>query len=361
MLRIFGWSFVVTVVSLVAALVYGGWASLGLCLILGVLEVSLSFDNAVVNASVLNRMSDYWQRIFLTAGILIAVFGMRLLLPLLIVGATAHLSPAEAVRLALDKGPVDMPGSYAYLLTQAHPQIAAFGSAFLLMLFLDFLFDERDVHWLRLIEEPLASLGRFRNLPIMITGGLVVLASQVLAENPGTVLLAGLLGLLTYLLVAGLGDMLEQPEDDEHHRSELLKATGRAAFFMFLYLEVLDASFSFDGVIGAFALTADPILIALGLGFIGAMYVRSITVYLIRKGTLTEYVYLEHGAHWAIGALALLLLLSVGFEVPQMLTGLIGVVFIIASLWSSTHLPRTDNEGDTEMSTGGQTRIASPS
>ena len=82
---------------------------------------------------------------------------------------------------------------------------------------------------------------------------------------------------------------------------------GKAAFFMFLYLEVLDASFSFDGVIGAFAITNDIVLMALGLG-IGAMYVRSLTVYLVRQGTLDDYVYLEHGAHYAIGALAVILL-----------------------------------------------------
>ena len=94
--------------------------------------------------------------------------------------------------------------------------------------------------------------------------------------------------------------------------SQLAKATGKAGFFLFLYLEVLDASFSFDGVIGAFAITTDPILIALGLGLIGAMFVRSLTVFLVRKGTLADYVYLEHGAHWAIGALAVILLVGIG-------------------------------------------------
>lgn len=94
---------------------------------------------------------------------------------------------------------------------------------------------------------------------------------------------------------------------------------------------MLDASFSFDGVIGAFAITADPIIIALGLGLIGAMFVRSLTVYLVRKGTLSEYVYLEHGAHWAIGALAFILLYSIGTHVPEIITGLIGVALIIAA------------------------------
>jgi hypothetical protein len=87
-------------------------------------------------------------------------------------------------------------------------------------------------------------------------------------------------------------------------------------------------------VVGAFAITSDPIIIAIGLG-IGAMFIRSLTVYLVRKGTLSEYVYLEHGALWAIGALAVLLLITIKYEVPEVVTGLIGVAFIGAALVSS--------------------------
>src|SRR5207245_6010504 len=118
-----------------------------------------------------------------------------------------------------------------------------------------------------------------------------------------------------YLLVNGLGEFFDQDGAEEEDADELEKqlernkakhVVGKAAFFLFLYLEVLDASFSFDGVVGAFAITSDPIIIAIGLG-IGAMFIRSLTVYLVKKGTLAEYVYLEHGALYAIGALAILL------------------------------------------------------
>jgi hypothetical protein len=341
-LRTFGWSLAVTAVTLVVSFVYGGWTALGLCLILGLLEVSLSFDNAIVNAKVLERMSAFWQKMFLTVGIIIAVFGMRLVLPLLIVGMTAHLGPVEAIQLALDKGDVHEPGSYAYILHQAHPQIAAFGAMFLLMLFLDFLFTERDDHWLTFLERPLARVGKLDKASVIIAGVSLLLTAEFLAESAGDVLLAGVLGIVTYLAVSGLGDLLGEASDDEvdsvpapRKTSEMNKIVGRAAFFSFLYLEVLDGSFSFDGVIGAFAITSDPIIIALGLGFIGAMYVRSITVFLVKKGTLSEYIYLEHGAHWAIGALAIMLLISIGHEVPEAVTGLLGLAFIGASLVSS--------------------------
>ncbi|MGY1620454.1 DUF475 domain-containing protein [Geodermatophilus sp. SYSU D00691] len=381
-LRIFGWSFGVTAISLVVAFLYGGWTALALCLILGILEVSLSFDNAVVNAKVLERMSAFWQKIFLTIGIVIAVFGMRLVFPLLIVGITADLGPIEAVDLAMEGGDPEEPGTYGYLLNQAHPLIAAFGGLFLLMLFLDWLFEEREISWLGWLERPLARIGKLDALSVIIAATLLVLATEFLVteDERGSVLVSGVLGLITYLAVNGLGSLFEAGGDDDEAEvtatpgihgdattvletveatdgpvkvaekvgipvksggpTALAKATGKAAFFLFLYLEVLDASFSFDGVIGAFAITSDPIIIALGLGLIGAMYVRSITVFLVRRGTLSEYVYLEHGAHWAIGALALILLLSLEWHIPEVITGLIGVAFIGAALLGSVRRNR---------------------
>ena len=102
----------------------------------------------------------------------------------------------------------------------------------------------------------------------------------------------------------------------------------------FLYLNVLDASFSFDAVIGAFALSNNMVVIALGLS-IGAMFVRSLTLLLVQKGTLAQYRYLEHGAFWAIIALGAIMLLSARFEIPETITGLIGATLIGISLWWS--------------------------
>ena len=357
-LRIFGPSVAVTVMALLAAFFYGGPTAFVLCLILGILEVTLSFDNAVINATVLERMSEFWQKIFLTIGIVVAVFGMRLVFPLVIVWITAGLNPFEAFDLALNPPTdgashfADGSASYETLLTAAHPQIAAFGGAFLLMLFLNFIFDgERETHWLTWLERPLAKAGKLDMMTVIITGIALVLAAQCLAEDDqvGTVLTAGLLGMVLYIAVNGLGTFFH-PE--QHGPSEAAKATGKAAFFLFLYLEVLDASFSFDGVIGAFAITADPIIIALGLGLIGAMFVRSITVYLVRQGTLSEFVYLEHGAYWAIGALAAILLVTVGhIEVPEVVTGLIGLALIGAAFGSSVlhnrRQPAEENQVET--------------
>ncbi len=347
--RIFGISIVVTIISLIVAYLYGGPEALFLCAILGILEVSLSFDNAVINATVLQRMSDFWQRIFLTVGIVIAVFGMRLVFPLAIVWITAGLDPFRAFDLALNPPPEGSgQESYEQLLTDAHPQIAAFGGVFLLMLFLNFIFEEREITWLSWLEKPLARIGKLDQLSVVVTLLALVLTAEFLAEDDhiSTIMVAGALGLITYITVDGLGSMFH-PEDHTGP-STAAKATGKAGFFLFLYLEVLDASFSFDGVIGAFAITADPIIIALGLGFIGAMFVRSITVFLVRKGTLSEYVSLEHGAHWAIGALAVILLVSIGVHIDEILTGLVGVVLIGAAFLTSVVRNRREQAADAD-------------
>ena len=358
-LRVFGFSIAVTIAALITSYLYGGWDALVVCLILGILEVSLSFDNAVINATVLERMSAFWVRMFLTVGILIAVFGMRVLFPLVIVWATAGLNPKEALDLALNPPAGDAPyfpdgsPSYETLLTDAHPQIASLGGMFLLMLFLDFFFDSDRQFWLRFAERPLARLGRVKHASVIVAlAVLLTMAALVPSHERATVMIAGTIGMLLYLTVQGLTSLFARDEEGETpvdvspgaesmlKRPTPVQQVGKAAFFLFLYLELLDASFSFDGVIGAFAITSDPILIALGLGFIGAMFVRSITIYLVRAGTLGEYRYLENGAHWAIGALAIILLVSLKVEVSEIVTGLIGVFFIGAALLSSVRANR---------------------
>ncbi|MFH8367541.1 DUF475 domain-containing protein [Streptomyces sp. NPDC018031] len=351
LLKTFGWSFAVTVAGLALAGVLWGWKGLAIVGILSILEISLSFDNAVINAGILRKMNAFWQKIFLTVGILIAVFGMRLVFPILIVAVTAKLGPIEAIDLAInDKD------QYEHLVTAAHPAIAAFGGMFLLMIFLDFILEERDIKWLAWIERPLAKLGKLETLSIVVALSALLITASTLAEDvaPGggdksaTVLLSGVAGLLTYLVVGGISGYFEAKLEDEEEAADEAAAkqaragngttavglAGKAAFSLFLYLEVIDASFSFDGVISAFAITNDIFEMALGLG-IGAMYIRSLTVFLVRKGTLDDYVYLEHGAHYAIGALAVILLITIKFEISEVITGLIGVLLIIASYWSS--------------------------
>ncbi|MFF2811674.1 DUF475 domain-containing protein [Streptomyces sp. NPDC058000] len=375
LLKTFGWSFAITVLGLGLAGVLWGWQGLAIVGILSILEISLSFDNAVINAGILRKMNAFWQKIFLTVGILVAVFGMRLVFPVVIVAITAKMGPIEAVQLAINNK-----AHYEELVTSAHPAIAAFGGIFLLMIFLDFIFEDRDYTWLSWIEKPLARIGKLDTLSVVVALVVLLVSAVTVApqaahgggDKTTTVLLAGIAGLVTYLVVGGISGYFEgRLEDDEADGEDGAGAAvqkkgsgagaavglaGKAAFFMFLYLEVIDASFSFDGVIGAFAITNDIFEMALGLG-IGAMYIRSLTVFLVRKGTLDDYVYLEHGAHYAIGALGVILLVTIRYEINEVITGLVGVVLIALSFGSS--VLRNRREGKPGERSSAQSEVSS--
>lgn len=325
-LHYFKWSIFLTLAGIVGGYLLGGPAGAFIVAVLAVLETSLSFDNAVVNATVLEHMDEKWRQRFLLWGILIAVFGMRIVFPLAIVGVVANLGPVEVLNLALfDEA------QYARILTSAHHEIAAFGGSFLMMVFLKFFIDSnKDHHWLGFIEAPLTRLGRLEAAQILLAL-LTLLISAAYVSDTDTrseFIVAGIWGLITYILADGLGAIMGGEPN------EAGTAVVKTGFAGFMYLELLDASFSFDGVIGAFALTNSLPIIAIGLG-VGAMFVRSFTLMLVYKGTLTAYRYLEHGAFWAIGALAVIMILSVHMHVPEVVTGLIGALLIGASFWSS--------------------------
>ncbi|SHN21122.1 hypothetical protein SAMN05192549_105420 [Duganella sacchari] len=329
-------SFLVSFICLAVAGWWGyalaGWggalSAFGIALILAAMEVSLSFDNAVVNASVLKNWDEYWQKLFLGVGIIIAVFGMRLIFPLVIVAVAADISIMDVWTLALND-----PKTYSMHLTNHHAEVAAFGGMFLLLVFLNFLLDhEKETHWLGNFEKKLGSLGKMSSISVMIALGVLLGCMGLVSEGQKlVVLISGLWGILIYVGVDGISSLLEKEEEGGGNVGDMVKKGGIGGF---LYLEVLDASFSFDGVIGAFAITTDVVIIMLGLA-IGAMFVRSMTIYLVKKGTLDQFLYLEHGAHYAIGILAAIMLASMKFHVPEIFTGLIGVAFIGASVWSS--------------------------
>ena len=333
--RDFKFSMVVTILALVAAFVWGHrWpegplAATWVALVLGVMEVTLSFDNAVVNASVLRDMDAKWRGLFLTVGILVAVFGMRLVFPILVVSTTTDMGFVEVAQLALNN-----PEQYSQHLHASHAAIASFGGMFLLLVFFSFLFDDgRELHWLGPIEKRLGHLGKLESVGITVALiSLYAVQRLVPVEESHrlTIVTSGLGGVILYVLVDSIGSLFES-EDAGETAVRTVKRAGIASFF---YLELLDASFSFDGVIGAFAITRDIVIIMLGLA-IGATFVRSLTVFLVNRGTLDEYVYLEHGAHYAIGTLAIIMFVSITEDVPEALTGAIGLAFIVAAIVSS--------------------------
>lgn len=316
MFTILRWPIGITILAIVLTAWFAGPQVALIVAILTILEISLSFDNAVVNAKILARMNPYWQKIFLTIGIAIAVFGMRLVFPVTVVAIAAGLAPWSVLSMALVN-----PDQYAHHLLSAHGVIAGFGGMFLYMIWLGFLHDkEREVTW--------TLFDKFARIPeknlVVATSGLIVIILLGIVYGL-SVATSALFGYLTYLGLTALTDRLERVSTT---------SVVSAGFSSFMYLEVLDASFSFDGVTGAFAISNQIFVIALGLG-LGALFVRSLTVYLVREGTLAQYRYLEHGAHYAIGALAIMLFISIKHELPEVVTGLVGVGFILAALGHS--------------------------
>ncbi|GHG20211.1 MULTISPECIES: DUF475 domain-containing protein [Paracoccus] len=306
-----------------------------IAIVLAVLEISLSFDNAIVNANKLKEMTPVWQRRFLTWGILIAVFGMRIVFPLLIVVIAAKIGPLAAIQLAATD-----PEEYSRLIHEAHLPIAAFGGSFLMLVALTFFFDQsKEVDWIAKIERALRAAGSVRGMEVGFVLAIILLFVWLLPENRDeqVFMYSAMWGIVTFLAVDALGHIL----DRWGKAQEASHTAAQAGLGGFLYLEVLDASFSFDGVIGAFALTQNLFLIAIGLG-IGAMYVRSMTVMLVERGTLAEFRYLEHGAFWSILILSIIMFGQTMWHLPEVVTGLLGAVFIATAfvnsvMWNRRH------------------------
>ena len=324
--RIYGFSSIVSIILLVFVGAQFGPAALAVALMLTALEITFSFDNAVINAKILQRMSRGWQQVFLTVGILIAVFGVRVLLPIWLVVLASGSGFTEIVDLALNH-----PEEYAEKLDVAHPFIVGFGGVFLLMIFLDFIFQDKKIKWLKPIERFFAKIGRLQSLSIIVAlTALLVTSSLSHGEEKNQFIISGLVGLLAYLIIHSL-DKLFNEKNIEAKIKEGVKQTFKAGLIGFLYLEIIDASFSLDGVIGAFAITQDIVLIAVGLG-IGALFVRSITIHMIRQEVMQKYRYLDHGAHYAIGVLAVIMLSSIKYEVPEVIVGMTGITIISITL-----------------------------
>jgi hypothetical protein len=311
------------VVSFIAFAVvwnYSGFNAFVLVVILSILEVTLSFDNAVVNAKVLERMSPKWQRRFLTWGIALAVFGTRFLLPILIVSVATWASPWFITKLAFTDA-----AAYGHLLEGVHGSITAFGGVFLMMVSLKYFFNKvKEVHWIESVEKHLVKWGHIEAIEIALALTLITTLSFVTHFDQAAVLVSGIVGLILFVVMEGLAGSLSI-------ESEGIAKSGLA---LFIYLNVLDSAFSLDGVVGAFALTTNLLIIVVGLG-IGAYFVRALTLYFVQQKTLTELVYLEHGAHWAILGLAVAMLANLVVHVPEVVTGLIGLVFVAFSYRSS--------------------------
>jgi hypothetical protein len=217
------------------------------------------------------------------------------------------------------------PKTYSELLSGVHGSITAFGGVFLMMVSLKYFFDKaKEVHWIESIEKHLVKWGRIEAIEIALALILLTTLSYFTHFNQASVVIAGIVGLVLFILMEGISGSL----------SVEAEGVAKSGLALFMYLNVLDSAFSLDGVIGAFALTTNLLIIVVGLG-VGAYFVRALTVYFVEQKTLTQLVYLEHGAHWAILGLSIAMLANLVVHVPEVVTGVIGLIFVVFSYRSS--------------------------
>ena len=309
-----------------------GWAALFAVFFLSILEVTLSFDNAIVNAQKLKNMSLIWRKRFLTWGILIAVFGTRLLFPILFVSIFANIGLWDVLMLAIYD--VD---KYTLALYEIHAPLISFGGAFMMMLCLDFFMKperHEDSVWISVIERPFSKLGRFKVFPTLITFmTLLITYHMVKPEERTEVMISGIAGIILFIAI-NFAINFAIGRAEKKQAADGVKGAVQTGFLGFMYLEAIDASFSLDGVLSAFAITKDIIIMAVGLA-IGAMFVRSFTVYMVEKNTLQKFVHLESGAHWAVGSLAIIMFYSAFAHVSEIAAGGIAFVIIVCAFVSS--------------------------
>ena len=320
--------FAVWLVASVLLFLYGGFFALYQGTILSVLELSLSFDNAVVNATILATMALVWRRRFLLWGMIIAVFGVRFVFPILIVYFSTSMGFLDSFNLA-----VNSPDEYEKIIQNSHHVIMSFGGMFLLMLFLKFIFDEnKDTHWVKYIEKfatKLSKVGDIKALFIMflilgityIAPNEVVMGDNLVKVDKLEIIVPMIIGVIAFYLLELLKGVIELKTDSND--SKVTELSG--GFISFMYLEVIDMSFSLDGVLGAFAITQNVVIIMLGLG-IGAMAVRSLTIFMVEREVVSKYIYLEHGAMWSIGLLALSMIVQIFYHLPPMLITTFAIV-----------------------------------
>jgi hypothetical protein len=293
-------------------------------------ETITSIDNAIINAEVLSTMSERAKRWFLFWGLLVAVFAIRGLLPWLIVWlSTPSLGPVGALTATFSSDPLVIAA-----IEQSSPVLLIGGGTFLIFLFFHWLFLETKNFSLR-GERYFATKGVwfFAVVSILLTG----IVWFALDQNP-LMAFGAVVGSTAFFIVHGFRQNAELAEHRMLHSSDMSDVSK------IFYLEVIDATFSIDGVIGAFAFTMAVPLILIGNG-IGAVVVRELTIRNVDN--IKKYRYLKNGAMYSILFLGTIMILdSFGIQIPFWVSPLItfGVVgfFLVKSIREIPRAPGSD-------------------
>lgn len=273
---------------------------------LALFETITSIDNAIINAEVLTTMSERARRWFLTWGLLIAVFAIRGLLPFLIVwGVNPSIGPIGAITATFSNDP-----HVIEAVESSAPILLVGGGTFMIFLFFHWLFMEPKHFGLRGERFFLKQGVWFYAVVSLILSAIVYLCLQI---NP-YMALGAVIGSTAFFITHGFKENAAEEE-------EKLINSSRSDLSKIFFLEVIDTTFSIDGVLGAFAFTLSVPLILLGNG-IGAFVVREMTIRNIDR--IKKYVYLKNGAMYSVFFLGLIMVLhSFGFDIPEWVSPLV--------------------------------------
>ncbi|MBI4170279.1 MAG: DUF475 domain-containing protein [Candidatus Aenigmarchaeota archaeon] len=282
-------------------------------------EIITSIDNAVINADVLTTMSQRARRWFLTWGILSSVFVVRFVLPWAIVwAAIPSLGPIGALTATFSSDP-----KVIEALEMSAPPLLMTGGVFLVFLFLHWVFLEPKNYGLR-GERHIEKHGVWFFAVVSILLALIVWFA--INKNP-IMAFGAVVGSTAFFIVHGF------KENAAKHEQELMGKAGMSDWSKILYLEVIDATFSIDGVIGAFAFTLAVPLILIGNG-VGAIAVRQITISNIER--VKRYKYLKNGAMYSIFILGWVMVANAfGVHIPEWLSPIATFAIIGWFFWKS--------------------------
>ncbi|HEY6585767.1 MAG TPA: DUF475 domain-containing protein [Candidatus Methanoperedens sp.] len=276
-----------------------------------IFETISSIDNAVINAEVLSTMSQRARKWFLFYGLFFAVFVIRGMLPWLIVYATnPSLGPVGALTATFSNDP-----AIAKVIEESSPFLLVGGGIFLIFLFFHWLFIEAKNYGLR-GERFFHKHGVWFFAVVSII--LTVIVYFALKEHP-FMALGAVVGSTAFFITHGFKQNAEQQE-------KALMGGNMSDWSKILYLEVIDATFSIDGVVGAFAFTLSVPLILIGNG-IGAFVVRELTLKNIEN--VKRYIFLKNGAMYSIFFLGIIMVLdSFGVHIPEWVSPVITISVI---------------------------------
>ncbi len=280
---------------------------------LSVFEIINSIDNAVINAEVLSTMKPKYRKFFLTWGLFFAVFVLRGALPWLIIWATTPaLGPIGAFFAAFSNDP-----SVKSSIEASSALLLIAGGTFLSFLFFHWLFMEPKNYGLR-TEPFFQKQGVWFYAVVSIF--LAVLVWFGLKENP-IMAFGAVIGSTGFFLIDGFKQNAQEAE-----RMLLQGKSGHSDISKILYLEMVDAAFSIDGVLGSFAFTLFVPLILVGNG-LGAIVLRQLTVSNIEK--IKQYRYLKNGAMYSILFLGMIMIMnSFGYHIPEWISPVITFIVV---------------------------------